>query len=571
MKKILFLGLILLSFSLVSADTIPKEWNFYINNKTIKFNFNEDYNFTGIIYANQDNLNINNNYIFNLTAEEGKCNVSLITLNPNSTKWNTSCPNTTDWVYHKIGNFSQNMTLYIDDVENQTLTPTDNFITFNYTGGFSTHTFELNSNVSTTEFSVYLNSPINGASTTDLTPDFNFTVNGSESTYDCTLYLNNTNKGNNATTNNNTLTTITSSILSIGTYNWYVNCTAGGITNQSETRTINLYNISYNLPTIMSDTKVIVDQDQYYNFSVNITSSGNITNFNLDFTDYYNETIYSNNTNYNIIINITSSPQTEWINLTGNTITQYDTTELNCPSGYTEYVTDGKAYCKFVTGYDSIRQYYYIQWLKVKDNSSKIYEINMSMPYITEDMSDLYNFNYSINGSTTNLSFSTANKYLIIGTSHSTSSLSAGNYLVNISFEIDVTGSGGTGGNTPIPICGDGECEYPENLTTCPDDCGICGNNICEIMENATNCPEDCISYINMTGVYPETQPVSEQFYDYLFSEIGRTPSGFICYRWMPIILIIIILGGTTYYLNKRKERIVEKVSRYLKKQYFKS
>ncbi|MCK4429341.1 MAG: signal peptidase I [Candidatus Aenigmarchaeota archaeon] len=89
-------------------------------------------------------------------------------------------------------------------------------------------------------FSISLNSPANETITDDNTTDFNFTVSGSESNYECVLYLNDTNKGNNNSVSNDTLTTITSSEISDGTYNWHINCTANGTTNRSETREITI-------------------------------------------------------------------------------------------------------------------------------------------------------------------------------------------------------------------------------------------------------------------------------------------------------------------------------------------
>jgi len=83
-------------------------------------------------------------------------------------------------------------------------------------------------------FSITLNSPANGTTTCDPTPDFSFTVSGNKPSYFCELFINNTGYGT-ATANNNALTTITANhSLSEGTYNWYVNCSAEGVTNQSE-------------------------------------------------------------------------------------------------------------------------------------------------------------------------------------------------------------------------------------------------------------------------------------------------------------------------------------------------
>ena len=88
-------------------------------------------------------------------------------------------------------------------------------------------------------FSITLNSPPNQTTTDDSTPDFNFTVSGTESSYSCELFLNDTGYGT-ATANNNTATIITANqSLLDGTYDWYINCTAG-ITNQSEVREITI-------------------------------------------------------------------------------------------------------------------------------------------------------------------------------------------------------------------------------------------------------------------------------------------------------------------------------------------
>ncbi|RLC75144.1 MAG: hypothetical protein DRI61_15420, partial [Chloroflexi bacterium] len=83
-------------------------------------------------------------------------------------------------------------------------------------------------------FSITLNSPANGTTICDPTPDFNFTVSGTESSYSCELFINDTGYGT-ITANNNTPTIITANqSLSYGTYIWYINCSVGAITNQSE-------------------------------------------------------------------------------------------------------------------------------------------------------------------------------------------------------------------------------------------------------------------------------------------------------------------------------------------------
>jgi|GEM_PF-6796410 len=271
----------------------------------------------------------------------------------------------------------------------------------------------------------------------------------------------------------------------------YINDTAGNSNSTSE-RIIDLYNISYGLPVLMTDSIVNVNENQLYNFSVNITSSGNITNFQIDLTDYYNETLYSNNSAYNKTVNITQQHTILWVNLTGNTVVQKSPADISCPVDYSKGDYSGYGYCKKVTGTEDIREVYYIMWIDVKDNSSRNYEINFSMPFIIEDLSDLESLSYSINGSNKNLSFSTSSKYLEIGTNHSTSSLSKGEYQVEVNFSYLYEGPhpGGAGGST-----------------------SICGNGICERGETPENCKIDCANvsfelsadYLVLTG-YPDSE-----------------------------------------------------------------
>jgi len=108
-------------------------------------------------------------------------------------------------------------------------------------GNFPTVNFMTAPSEENVSFSIFLNSPLNQTTTNDSTPDFNFTVNGSKSTYSCELFLNDTSYGTNSSTQNDTPTVITANPpLSDGTYNWYINCTAGSVTNQSEIREITI-------------------------------------------------------------------------------------------------------------------------------------------------------------------------------------------------------------------------------------------------------------------------------------------------------------------------------------------
>ena len=44
----------------------------------------------------------------------------------------------------------------------------------------------------------------------------------------------------------------------------------------------------------------------------------------------------------------------------------------------------------------------------------------------------------------------------------------------------------------PAPWCGNGSCDWGENVLTCPADCGTCGNGVCDPGETLVSCPSDC-------------------------------------------------------------------------------
>lgn len=48
--------------------------------------------------------------------------------------------------------------------------------------------------------------------------------------------------------------------------------------------------------------------------------------------------------------------------------------------------------------------------------------------------------------------------------------------------------------NPGCPVCGNGICEAPETIATCPADCvaSVCGNGVCESDESFFTCPADC-------------------------------------------------------------------------------
>ncbi len=232
---------------------------------------------------------------------------------------------------------------------------------------------------------------------------------------------------------------------------------------------------SYSLPILISDSVVEVNTYQIYNFTLNISKNIdiNFTNIEVDFSNYYNTSIYSNLTSNKIIKNFTSTNTILSIQLNASTIIQKDIGNTICPVGYTKGNYLDYGYCKkIVDTEDNIRQVSYITWILVKDNSSRNYKINFSMPFISESLSNLMSLNYTINNSNKNLTFLTSSKTLVIGKNHSSSSLSEGEYEVKIEFSYFYTSeTSGGGGGEISPICGNGVCEIGETPENCPLDC----------------------------------------------------------------------------------------------------
>jgi hypothetical protein len=78
--------------------------------------------------------------------------------------------------------------------------------------------------------SIQLQTPVNGSTTTVSTPQFVFNVSGPDSTYSCTLYVDNSNDGSNLSVQNNTQTTITSTnVITSGSHNYYVGCSGNSV------------------------------------------------------------------------------------------------------------------------------------------------------------------------------------------------------------------------------------------------------------------------------------------------------------------------------------------------------
>ncbi len=120
---------------------------------------------------------------------------------------------------------------------------------------------------------VSLTSPATNTWTTDTTPSFVANVTGNQTYYNCTLYLNGTQKAQNTSSFNATGVTLTSSTLTDGAYSWKINCT--NVTEfESYSRVLKLDSTSPTATLVRSPTSSVVD---YLSF-VNATCSGTDTN-----------------------------------------------------------------------------------------------------------------------------------------------------------------------------------------------------------------------------------------------------------------------------------------------------
>ncbi|MCK4319274.1 hypothetical protein KAW38_01750, partial [Candidatus Micrarchaeota archaeon] len=90
--------------------------------------------------------------------------------------------------------------------------------------------------------SISLTSPANDSSTSDTTPDFTFNANDDDQpTLNCELFINDGACGTDNSVTSGSSTTLTSNqTLPLGDYYWYVDCSDGTFTTQSETRNLTI-------------------------------------------------------------------------------------------------------------------------------------------------------------------------------------------------------------------------------------------------------------------------------------------------------------------------------------------
>jgi len=120
---------------------------------------------------------------------------------------------------------------------------------------------------------VSLTSPATDTWTVDTTPSFVANVTGNQTYYNCTLYLNGTQKAQNTTSYNATGVTLTSSTLTDGAYSWKINCT-NETEFESYSRVLKLDSTSPTATLVRSPTSSVIN---YLGF-VTATCSGSDTN-----------------------------------------------------------------------------------------------------------------------------------------------------------------------------------------------------------------------------------------------------------------------------------------------------
>jgi len=164
--------------------------------------------------------------------------------------------------------------------------------------------------------STTLDSPAIAEYTNDDTPDFKFTVIGTNDTYDAELVVDGVRHGT-LNVANNSLSTITANkSLSEGLRHWYINATNGSSINQSQTWNITVDTtnplVIFGVGTDANGTYANKDA-VYVNVSVTETNPSNITFTLHNSTELVNTTFYSmNDQNSNITINWTSLPDSTY-------------------------------------------------------------------------------------------------------------------------------------------------------------------------------------------------------------------------------------------------------------------
>lgn len=179
----------------------------------------------------------------------------------------------------------------------------------NYTTATLTQEYNVNFNVTST-------TPANNTVYNKTLITFNFNVSGTNSTYNCTSYLNSTILYQNTSVNNASLITFNETLNDSSSYSYYTNCSVGNINFYSP---IAYFNISIPYPNVTfvnqtpTDISTTSAFSQRVNITYNITSSAGINDSTVT---YY----YTTNTTIGDCYKIVNGTATcGWRNITYNT------------------------------------------------------------------------------------------------------------------------------------------------------------------------------------------------------------------------------------------------------------
>jgi uncharacterized membrane protein len=138
-------------------------------------------------------------------------------------------------------------------------------------------------------------SPENGTLTNNTFQDFSFNVSGSQSEYSCSLTVNGTQRGQNSSVSNATITSIApESPLDDGIYVWHINCTS---TDSSNTSIQNIISIDSTPPQVSINSPL--PGATLYSLEIEISLSVNDTNLNTTIISIINSTGSAVNTTQN--------------------------------------------------------------------------------------------------------------------------------------------------------------------------------------------------------------------------------------------------------------------------------
>jgi hypothetical protein len=138
---------------------------------------------------------------------------------------------------------------------------------------------------------ISLQSPANNSHVSNLPPQLNFTVQGTSTTYNCTLYING-NRDNNTQVSNNTLTALTVDNYLYGNNDYYISCD-------------NINSQSYNF----------IEDSSFVNVQYPLNNSGNY------FLQYFNFTVGGPSPPYNCQLYLNNNPDNSTSGVQINTIT----------------------------------------------------------------------------------------------------------------------------------------------------------------------------------------------------------------------------------------------------------